>query len=237
MSFIWEIPEEINLDLASRVSMLRKRRSITQSQLCEKSNVSLSAIKRFESYGQTSLLNLTKICLVLECVDEIKSLFSKVEYNSIDEVIREKRLAERLKRVPIESFEYIICDSASERIYTEAITFIENTLGYKPLSDGSRDDDGNIRILFRRGRSRIVLVKDITRNNVTLFADQALAQSGLPMNARNAKEERRARVRRCLGILLNEIREPNEVLVEALNDYIEGRSNIEELESKLENKE
>lgn len=72
---------------------------------------------------------------------------------------------------------------------------------------------------------------------MTLFADQALAQSGLLMNARNAKEERRARVLRCLGILLNEIREPNEVLVEALNDYIEGRSNIEELESKLENKE
>ena len=105
------------------------------------------------------------------------------------------------------------------------------------MSDGSRDDDGNVRILFRKGRSRIVLVKDITRNHVTLFADQAFAQSGLLMNARNAKEERRTRARRCLGILLNEIREPSEVLVETLNDYIEGRSSLEELESKLENKE
>ena len=72
---------------------------------------------------------------------------------------------------------------------------------------------------------------------MTLFADQAFAQSGVIMNARSAKEERRIRVRRCLGILLNEIQEANEVFLEALNDYIEGRSGIEELESKLENKE
>ena len=90
MSFVWETPEEINLALAKRLSRIRKRRNLSQVQLSEKSNVSYGSIKRFETSGQISLLSLTKLCVALDCVEEIKNLFTQVEYGSIEEVLRER---------------------------------------------------------------------------------------------------------------------------------------------------
>ena len=83
MSFVWETPEEINLALAKRLSRIRKRRNLSQVQLSDKSNVSYGSIKRFETSGQISLLSLTRLCVVLGCVEEIKNLFTQVEYGSI----------------------------------------------------------------------------------------------------------------------------------------------------------
>ena len=90
MSFIWETPEEINLALAQRLSRIRKRRKLSQQELSEKSNVSYGSIKRFETIGQISLISLTKLCVALDCVDEISNLFTNVEYSSIEEVLRER---------------------------------------------------------------------------------------------------------------------------------------------------
>lgn len=90
MGFIWETPEEIDQALAQQLVRIRKRRSLSQLQLSEKSNVSYGSIKRFETSGQISLLSLTKLCIALDCVDEIKSLFTQVAYSSIEEVIRER---------------------------------------------------------------------------------------------------------------------------------------------------
>ena len=90
MSFIWETPEEINLALAQRLSRIRKRRKLSQQELSEKSNVSYGSIKRFETSGQISLISLTKLCVALDCVDELRNLFTNVEYSSIEEVLRER---------------------------------------------------------------------------------------------------------------------------------------------------
>ena len=90
MSFVWETPEEINLALAQRLSRIRKRRKLSQQELSEKSNVSYGSIKRFETSGQISLISLTKLCVALDCSDEIRNLFTNVEYSSIEEVLRER---------------------------------------------------------------------------------------------------------------------------------------------------
>ena len=90
MSFVWETPEEINLALAKRLSRIRKRRDLSQVQLSEKSNVSYGSIKRIETSGQISLLSLTRLCVALDCVEEIRNLFTQVEYGSIEEVLRER---------------------------------------------------------------------------------------------------------------------------------------------------
>ena len=76
--------------LAQRLSRIRKRRNISQKQLSEKSNVSFGSIKRFETSGQISLISLTKLCVALDCAEEIRNLFTNVEYASIEEVIRER---------------------------------------------------------------------------------------------------------------------------------------------------
>lgn len=90
MGFVWETPEEINQALAKRLVRIRKRQRLSQQQLSEKSNVSFGSIKRFETSGQISLLSLTKLCVALDCVNEIKNLFTDIAYNSIEEVFRER---------------------------------------------------------------------------------------------------------------------------------------------------
>ena len=90
MGFVWETPEEINQALAKRLVRIRKRQSLSQQQLSEKSNVSFGSIKRFETSGQISLLSLTKLCIALVCSSEIRNLFTDVAYNSIVEVFRER---------------------------------------------------------------------------------------------------------------------------------------------------
>ena len=92
MGFVWEMPEEINLALAQRLSRIRKRRRLSQKQLSEKSNVSYGSLKRFETTGQISLLSLTRLCVALDCVDEIRNLLTQVDYASIEEVLHERTL-------------------------------------------------------------------------------------------------------------------------------------------------
>lgn len=91
MNFVWETPEEIIMGIAERLTRIRKRRKITQQELSVKSNVSYGSIKRFETSGQISLISLTKLCVALECTDEIKRLFTDVEYKNIEEVLCEQK--------------------------------------------------------------------------------------------------------------------------------------------------
>ena len=90
MDFVWETPEEINLAMAKRLSRIRKRRGLTQEQLSERSNVSYGSIKRFETSGRISLISLTKLAVALDCAEELRQLFTDVQYGSIEEVLRER---------------------------------------------------------------------------------------------------------------------------------------------------
>lgn len=87
----WETAEELNQKLAIRVRSLRKRKKISQEKLARISGVSYGSVKRFESTGQISLLSLTKIAMALGVENEIRSLFTQVPYENIEEVINEAR--------------------------------------------------------------------------------------------------------------------------------------------------
>lgn len=88
MKSVWETPEEINLEVARRLRLIRKRHGFSQEELSKRCNVSYGSIKRFETTGQISLISLTKMRVVLECVDDIKHLFTNIEYRSIEGVLR-----------------------------------------------------------------------------------------------------------------------------------------------------
>ena len=90
-SYQWKTAEEMNMELASKVRGIRKRRKISQEELSKKSGVSFGSIKRFESTGMISLLSLTKLAIALGCSDEITTLFDSVGYSSIEEVITESK--------------------------------------------------------------------------------------------------------------------------------------------------
>lgn len=78
---------EINIGIAKRIVLLRKRKKITQKELAIKSGVSLGSIKRFEQCGEISLQSLTKIAISLDIDNELEDLFTEVPFTSIEEVI------------------------------------------------------------------------------------------------------------------------------------------------------
>lgn len=89
--YVWETAEEIDMELAKRAKKIRKRRGISQEELSERSGVSYGSIKRFETTGMISLISLTKISMELDCVDDIKDMFTKSVYRNIQEVINENK--------------------------------------------------------------------------------------------------------------------------------------------------
>ncbi len=84
-------PSDVAKELALRLKGIRKRRKITQRQLASRSNVSYASLCRFEQTGLVSLESFIKITMELGVVDEIKELFRRPVYSSIEEVINERR--------------------------------------------------------------------------------------------------------------------------------------------------
>ena len=83
-------PSDIALQLAQRLKRIRKRKKITQRQLASRSNVNYASLCRFEQSGLISLESFIKITMELGVVDEIKELFTRPVYSSIDEVINDR---------------------------------------------------------------------------------------------------------------------------------------------------
>lgn len=82
--------KEINNEVASNVQKLRKRKKISQKELAERTGVSLGSIKRFEQTGEISLQSLTKIAIALRAEDELESLFTSANFESIEEILNEQ---------------------------------------------------------------------------------------------------------------------------------------------------
>ena len=88
-------PNSIAENIAKRLKLRRLELNLTQKELSNKSGVSYGSIKRFEQTFEISLKNLLMIAVVLNSTEEFNKLFSKEQYNSIDEIIK---LAEKKKR-------------------------------------------------------------------------------------------------------------------------------------------
>lgn len=89
-NFERKMPGEIDRLIAERLRNIRRRRSISQLALSQKSGVSLGSLKRFEQTGEISLKSLTKLAIALEVDDELERLFSEVPFLSIEEIIHEE---------------------------------------------------------------------------------------------------------------------------------------------------
>ena len=68
--------EEKMLDMASRLKGYRKRMHFTQVELSDRSGVPYGTVKLFERTGRISLESLWRICIALECDDQLESLFT-----------------------------------------------------------------------------------------------------------------------------------------------------------------
>jgi len=70
LSFLPPTPSEMMDTLKTRFRQRRKALGYTQTELSERSGVSLGSLKRFESSGQIALESLLKLALVLECLGD-----------------------------------------------------------------------------------------------------------------------------------------------------------------------
>lgn len=95
-------PPEALLKAAKLTKERRLFMNITQSQLSDRSGVSLSVIRRFERVGKISLESFLKLSLVLDFMrDILKSLEINVEsFSSVDEILASNaaKLRKRARR-------------------------------------------------------------------------------------------------------------------------------------------
>jgi len=91
-------PNFLTAMIAENFQKLRISQNLTQSNLAERSGVSLSSLKRFEQKAEISLSSLLKLAISLEATEAFGNLFSETKINSIDDFLDKKKKNER-KRV------------------------------------------------------------------------------------------------------------------------------------------
>jgi transcriptional regulator with XRE-family HTH domain len=69
-----KLPRDIRLDIADKHKKLRKQKGLSQSELAERSGVSLGSLKRFETKGQISLESLLKLAFVLGRLSDFETV-------------------------------------------------------------------------------------------------------------------------------------------------------------------
>lgn len=93
------IPTSEIMKVAARnVRVMRLGRNISQKDFASRVGITLPTYRRFESTGEISLGRLIEIAKFFDLAEDIKNLFTKREYSSIEEVISERRPRKRASR-------------------------------------------------------------------------------------------------------------------------------------------
>ncbi|HOO83350.1 MAG TPA: helix-turn-helix transcriptional regulator [Prolixibacteraceae bacterium] len=74
-----KLPTDVMHEVALNHRNLRKSKKMSQSELAERSGVSLGSIKRFERSGQISFESLLKLAHVMDRLNDFDSIFLKKE--------------------------------------------------------------------------------------------------------------------------------------------------------------
>lgn len=88
-------PQAVATGIAGRMKTERLRQDLTQQALSKRSGVSLGSLKRFEHEGEISLKNLLLLAVALDAMDAFQHLFESPGYQSIDDILKEKRVTYR----------------------------------------------------------------------------------------------------------------------------------------------
>ncbi|PLX05207.1 MAG: hypothetical protein C0594_08095 [Marinilabiliales bacterium] len=84
-----KLPKEIMSDLAEKVRKLRTQKGLSREELSNRSGVSYSSIRRFETTGKISLESLLQIAMALNRLDDFEKLFSIEDTpKSIDDLFK-----------------------------------------------------------------------------------------------------------------------------------------------------
>lgn len=89
---------EIMKVVAGNVRAMRLGRNISQKDFALKVGIALPTYRRFESTGEISMRKLVEIAKFFDLTGDIKNLFTKREYSSIEEVLSEKSKRKRASK-------------------------------------------------------------------------------------------------------------------------------------------
>ncbi len=90
-------PEEVARQLADDFRKRRIEKNITREVCAKISGVALANIKRFEQKGLISLSNLIKLAIALQYTSEIKDIFSKPKYSTMEELTQIRKNTNKKK--------------------------------------------------------------------------------------------------------------------------------------------
>ena len=84
-------PLEICESIANRHKKLRKKLSLTQAEMAERSGVSLGSLKRFENTGKISLESLLKLAHLIGRLEDFDTVFQPVDdLNEVEKLFTNK---------------------------------------------------------------------------------------------------------------------------------------------------
>lgn len=93
------IPDEIALHIAKRMTAVRLQRTWTRDELSQRSGVNVHTLKRFERTGQISLSRLIALCESLDMLEELIRAFKPRERVNVDDwQVRTGRKRQRGRR-------------------------------------------------------------------------------------------------------------------------------------------
>ena len=93
MAFTLMTPHEMTVHLSNAAKGRRLALNLSQQSLSDRSGVSYSVLKKFESSGKISLESLLKLAVALGCLEEFLELFkpkSPEKLTSLDDLINQK---------------------------------------------------------------------------------------------------------------------------------------------------
>jgi transcriptional regulator with XRE-family HTH domain len=80
-------PLTLATGIAKRFRDRRLEMNLTQQSLSKRAGVSLGSLKRFENNGEVSLKHLLMLAVVLDATEEFALLFSRRQFENIDQVL------------------------------------------------------------------------------------------------------------------------------------------------------
>ena len=86
---------QILMDIGARAKSARLRANMSRKTLSERSGVTQASIKRFETTGQISLINLVQILIALDRITDLDGLLEEQAVPFIRELGDRKRLRGR----------------------------------------------------------------------------------------------------------------------------------------------
>lgn len=95
MNLIMLPPGEIKKTIGRNAKVRRKQMGLTQRDLALQSGMSLSSYRRFEQTGNISMDSFIPVCIVLDSIDELNSVFLRKHYSNIQEVIEDEKRRKR----------------------------------------------------------------------------------------------------------------------------------------------